>query len=211
MHAGAATTMSTSRKLSREFYSQPTLQVARRLLGMHLVHLDQDIIRIGRIVETEAYQGPQDQAAHSARGMTPRNAVMFGPPGYAYVYLIYGMWRCVNVVTRAAGLPHAVLIRAVEPVSDLSGNTYGPGLLCRAYHIDRTLNGADLLGDRLWIEQPESAQPVRIHSATRIGVGYAGKWAGKPWLYYYSSSAYVSTLIASQRRRRLIAGKEKRA
>ena len=200
--------MSTSRKLSREFYSQPTLQVARRLLGMHLIHHDQDTMRIGRIVETEAYQGPQDQAAHSARGMTPRNAVMFGPPGYAYVYLIYGMWHCVNVVTRAAGIPHAVLIRAVEPVSGLSGNTHGPGLLCRAYHIDRTLNGIDLLSDRLWIEQPESARPVLIQSATRIGVDYAGNWAHKLWRFYDARSAHVSTLSVSQRRRRMIAGNE---
>jgi DNA-3-methyladenine glycosylase len=188
-------------KVPREFYAQRTLQVARALIGMHLIHLNQGVKRIGRIVETEAYQGPQDLAAHSARGQTPRTAVMFGPPGHAYVYLIYGMWHCVNIVTRAAGIPHAVLIRAVEPVAELHGGTHGPGLLCRAYGIDRSLNDADLQANRLWIESVEPAPRIRIRSATRIGVHYAGSWANKPWRFYDADSAQVSTLSAAQRRR----------
>jgi DNA-3-methyladenine glycosylase len=115
--------------------------VARELIGMHLVHADGRRVRRGRIVETEAYLGPADRAAHSARGRTARTEVMFGPPGHAYVYFIYGFWNCLNVVTAAAGTPHAVLLRALEPVSGVSGRTWGPGLLCRALDIDRRLNG----------------------------------------------------------------------
>jgi len=190
-----------SSKLSREFYLQDTLTVARSLIGMHLVHRVQDVLRIGRIVETEAYLGPEDQAAHSARGQTPRNAAMFGPPGHAYVYLIYGMWHCMNVVTREAGVPHAVLIRAVEPVNHPGAKTHGPGLLCRALEIDRSLNGTDLRSDTLWIEAPPQPINVQIAAAARIGIDYAGDWAGKPWRFYDRQSPFVSTLSAVQRRK----------
>lgn len=189
-----------AKKLSRDFYLQDTLIVAQSLLGKHLVHEIDGVRRIGRIVETEAYQGPQDQAAHSARGLTPRNAVMFGAPGHAYVYLIYGMWNCVNVVTREAGMPHAVLIRALEPVAGLHESTHGPGLLCRAMDIDRRLNGADLLGKQLWIEAGPPAQ-IEILSSPRIGVDYAGEWAQRPWRFHDARSPYVSSLTAAQRRR----------
>src|SRR5471032_2772001 len=128
-------------RLPRDFYARGVLQVARELIGMHLVHDDGKIERVGRIVETEAYRGPQDLAAHSARGLTPRTRVMFGPPGYAYVYLIYGMWNCLNIVTAREGTPHAVLLRALAPVRDLDESSWGPGLLCRAMRIDRSLNG----------------------------------------------------------------------
>ena len=188
-------------KLPRDFYSQSTLKVARELLGKYLVLDDQDIRRVGRIVETEAYQGPQDQAAHSARGHTDRNQVMFGPPGHVYVYLIYGMWNCVNVVTRAEGIPHAVLIRAVEPVKNLDNKCHGPGLLCKAYGIDRQLNGADLCGDQMWIEARNENRRIMIRRATRIGIDYAGDWAHKLWRFYDRDSAYVSTLTVAQRKR----------
>jgi DNA-3-methyladenine glycosylase len=111
---------------------------------MHLMRRTSQCVQVARIVETEAYQGPQDLAAHSSRGRTARTEVMFGPPGHAYVYLIYGIWYCLNVVTRAAGTPHAVLIRALEPITDIEQKTSGPGLLCKALDIDRRLNGADL-------------------------------------------------------------------
>jgi len=196
-------------RLPREFYARRTLIVARELVGLHLVRWYRGKRLIGRIVETEAYQGPQDLAAHSARGRTDRNAVMFGPPGFAYVYLIYGMWDCVNVVTREAGIPHAVLIRAVEPLVNIPDKTWGPGLLCKAMHIDRTLNGVDLCAHltrkTLWIETPGDFRRSKIARAPRIGVDYAGDWARKHWRFFDRDSPYVSTLSAAQRRRALAA------
>jgi DNA-3-methyladenine glycosylase len=189
-------------KLPRDFYARSTLLVARQLIGMHLVHDDAGVRRVGRIVETEAYLGPKDLAAHSARGKTPRNAVMFGPPGHAYVYFIYGFWNCVNVVTREAGVPQAVLLRALEPIAGVDDKTWGPGLLCRAMNIDRTLNGADLLGSRLWIERPhERKQRVRVTRATRIGVDYSGEWAQRLWRFFAADSPYVSTTSQAARTR----------
>jgi DNA-3-methyladenine glycosylase len=186
--------------LPREFYNRRTLRVARELIGMHLVRVHRGCQLIGRIVETEAYQGPQDLAAHSARGRTDRNAVMFGPPGYAYVYLIYGMWNCVNVITRAAGIPHGILIRAVEPVAHID-QCWGPGLLCKAMRIDRGLNGADLCGDKLWIAAPAALKRCKIARAPRIGVDYAGDWARKHWRFFDRDSPYVSTVTAARRRK----------
>jgi DNA-3-methyladenine glycosylase len=168
---------------------------------MRLMHHTASGVQVARIVETEAYQGPLDLAAHSSRGKTPRTEVMFGPPGHAYVYLIYGIWYCLNVVTRAAGTPHAVLIRALEPVSGIEQKTSGPGLLCKALNIDRRLNGADLCADTLWIATPEETYRPRITRATRIGVDYAGTWAAKLWRFYDANSPYVSTLTPSQRRK----------
>jgi DNA-3-methyladenine glycosylase len=192
--------------LPRDFYARRTLTVARELIGMHLVRMYRGKQLIGRIVETEAYQGPQDQAAHSARGQTARNEVMFGPPGHAYVYLIYGMWDCVNVVTREQGVPHAVLIRAVEPLANINAKTWGPGLLCKAMHIDRALSGIDLCTDdapKLWIEAPPASSRCRIARAPRIGVDYAGDWAHKPWRFFDRHSPYVSTVTAGARRKTL--------
>ncbi len=184
--------MDLSRKLPRDFYLQDTLTVARELLGMHLVHGTGATARIGRIVETEAYQGPQDRAAHSSRGRTARTEVMFGPAGHAYVYFIYGFWHCLNVVTAPEGVPHAVLLRAAEPVSGIAGRTCGPGLLCRAMGIDLRLNGADLCGSVLWIERPPRAPAVRIGHSPRVGVDYAGQWARRPWRFFDRDSAFVS-------------------
>jgi len=194
--------------ISRDFYSRRTLTVARDLIGVHLVRTYRGKQLIGRIVETEAYQGPQDLAAHSARGQTDRNAVMFGPAGFAYVYLIYGMWECVNVVTREAGIPHAVLIRAIEPIANIAGKTWGPGLLCKAMHIDRSLTGADLCAPSkkgLWLEMPSDFRRGKIARAPRIGVDYAGDWAHKHWRFFDRDSPYVSTLSVAQRRKALAA------
>lgn len=155
---------------------------------------------MGRIVETEAYMGPKDLAAHSARGRTARTEVMFGEPGHAYVYFIYGFWNCLNIVTAAVDVPHAVLLRALEPVSGITDKTWGPGLLCRAMNIDRRLNRIDLCGDVLWLERPPGQpQRPRITSAARIGVDYAGDWAKRPWRYFDSASPYVSTAPAKNR------------
>ena len=183
--------MAPTRRLAHDFYRQDTLTVARALLGMHLVGRIGAQRRIGRIVETEAYLGPEDRAAHSWRGRTRRTEVMFGPPGRAYVYLIYGMWNCLNVVTAAEGTPHAVLLRALEPLQGLGQRTSGPGLLCRAMDIDRRLNGADLTGPALWIERPPSSPPVRIGRSARIGVDYAGDWARRPWRFFDRDSPFV--------------------
>ena len=189
---------------ARGFYAHSTLIVARQLIGMHLVHQVAGARRVGRIVETEAYLGPKDLAAHSARGKTPRNAVMFGPPGHAYVYFIYGFWNCVNVVTREEGVPQAVLLRALEPVEGIDDKTWGPGLLCRAMHIDRTLNGVDLQGQQLWIERPhEPERRVRVTRATRIGVDYSGEWAQRLWRFFATESPYVSTVSGMVRKRAL--------
>ncbi len=187
--------MRPTRKITREFYARDTLTVARELIGMRLVHAQDGRLRVGRIVETEAYQGPEDLAAHSSRGRTPRTQVMFGPPGHAYVYFIYGFWHCLNVVTQAEGVPHAVLLRALEPVSGIQDKTSGPGLLCRAMHIDRQLNGTDLCGDVLWLERAPGAghRPARIATSRRIGVDYAGEWARRPWRFYDADSSYVSS------------------
>lgn len=195
--------MPPARKITREFYARGTLTVARELIGTHLVHADGGTLRVGRIVETEAYQGPKDLAAHSSRGRTPRTEVMFGPPGHAYVYFIYGFWYCLNLVTAAEGVPHAVLLRALEPVSGIEDRSWGPGLLCRAMHIDKRLNGADLCGDVLWLERPPAAdrKPPRIARSERIGVDYAGDWARRPWRFYDKDSPYVSTASARLRAR----------
>jgi len=191
-------------KLARSFYARETLLVARDLLGMHLIHSGPDGEQVGRIVETEAYKGPHDLAAHSAKGRrTQRTEVMFGPAGHAYVYLIYGFWNCLNIVTAAAGTPQAVLLRGLEPVQGITDTTHGPGLLCRAMHVDRTLNGADLLGDTLWLEKPTKYRAPRVARAPRIGVDYAGDWAHKPWRFFDKDSPYVSTVTAAARKRTL--------
>ena len=168
---------------------------------MHLVRKLEGKRLVGRIVETEAYMGPQDLAAHSARGRTKRNDVMFGPPGRVYVYFIYGFWYCLNVVTEKEGVPHAVLIRAIEPVKGIKDKTWGPGLLCRALGIDRKLNGEDLCGGKIWIEGPavRPSKKMRVSRAPRIGVDYAGAWAKKLWRFFDANSAYVSTASVTSR------------
>ena len=177
--------------LGRDFYARDTATVARELLGKHVVHRDGGVERAGRIVEVEAYLGPHDRAAHSSKGLTPRTRVMFGPPGHAYVYLIYGLHHCLNVVTEPEGHGAAVLIRALEPVRNLAGKASGPGLLCRALGVDRRLNGADLLGDTLCITDPDPVE-FRIVKRPRIGVDYAGAWARRLLRFYVRGSALVS-------------------
>ena len=178
--------------LPREFYDRDTIAVARDLLGKCLVHRSGGVTRVGRIVEVEAYLGPHDLAAHSARGLTPRTKVMFGPPGHAYVYLIYGMYYCVNVVTQEEGKASAVLLRALEPVRNVQGRTQGPGLLCKAMKIDKQLNGHDLLSANFYIADDGTAERVGIVKRPRIGVDYAGHWAKRLLRFYLRSNSYVS-------------------
>jgi len=204
-HKAEAGSRPVGRKLTRSFYARDALTVARELLGLHLVRTlpsSSGFVRqVGRIVETEAYMGPDDLAAHSAGGRrTPRTETMFGPPGRAYVYLIYGMHHCLNVVTATRDVPHAVLIRALEPVHNLEGRTQGPGLVCRALGIDRSHDALDLLGSELFIERPSAAaaRPVRLGAGPRIGVDYAGPWAKKPWRFVDRSSDYLSRPLPSR-------------
>lgn len=179
-------------RLEHRFFDRDTELVARELLGCLLVHRSDGVERIGRIVETEAYLGAEDLAAHSSKGITPRTRIMFGPPGYAYVYLIYGVHHCINVVTGPAGEGAAVLLRALEPVHNLHGKTSGPGLLCKAMGIDRRLNGHDFCSDALhMLARPEGfAAPVV--QRPRIGVDYAGEWAARPLRFYLEGNNHVS-------------------
>lgn len=183
------------KKLPRSFYARGAEPVARALLGKLLVHRSGDVSRVGRIVETEAYLGPHDLASHSSRGRTARTEVMFGPPGHAYVYLIYGIHHCLNVVTGAAGHASAVLIRALEPVANLDENTRGPGLLCRALGIDRSFNGHDLLSDDLYITREPGRRQVdrsEVVARPRVGVDYAGEWAARPLRFYLAGNRHIS-------------------
>jgi DNA-3-methyladenine glycosylase len=195
------------RPLPRDFYLQPTLRVARALLGKILVHDSPAGTTAGRIVEVEAYRGPADRAAHSSGGRrTPRNEVMYGPPGHTYVYFIYGIHYCMNVVCQPPDVPEAVLLRALEPIV---GETVmrrrrslpdapawrlcrGPGALCQAMGITRAENGADLVRGRLRILDGALPPAARVARTARIGVAYAGTDAERPWRLVVRGSAAVS-------------------
>jgi DNA-3-methyladenine glycosylase len=172
--------------LGPDFFARDTVVVARAVLGKLLVR-EMDGVRLwGRLVEVEAYLGPDDLAAHSAGGRrTPRTEVMFGPPGHAYVYLTYGMHHCLNFVTRSAGTPQAVLVRAIEPGPGV-GRASGPGLVCRALDIDRRLNGVALKPPRLYVVD-DHAPRRRIYVTSRIGIESSGEWAGKPLRFCWDS------------------------
>ena len=190
-------------KLSRSFYEQPTIDVAKQLLGKFLIHRHTDATLVGRIVETEAYLGPQDLACHAAKGRTRRTEVMFGAAGHAYVYFIYGFYNMLNLVTEAEDYPAAVLIRAVQPIrgvelmkqqrkSDRLHNlASGPGKLCQAFAIDRSHNGADVCGKTLYLEDRGEPTP-KFDATPRIGVDYAGAWRDKPLRFVVRDSKFVS-------------------
>ena len=190
-------------KLARDFYEQPTVQVAQQLLGKYLVRVHPDGVTAGMILETEAYVGLEDKACHASRGLTRRNAVMFGPAGFAYVYVIYGMHHCLNAVTEPEAYPAAVLIRALQPCEglelmrarrqkqDVHLLANGPGNLCQAFGIERGLNGIDLCGDVLFVEDRGSS-PADVVATTRVGIEYAGPWKDMPWRFYISGHLGVS-------------------
>jgi len=197
----------SSIKLPRDFYTRPNvLHVARDLLGKLLVVPNRNGKRVsGRIVEVEAYRGPQDRAAHSYGGRrTKRTETMYGIGGTAYVFFVYGMYYQFNVVTNVVDTPHAVLIRAVEPVEGIElmrqrrssqpdhNLTNGPGKLCIALGIDRKLDAADLLGKSVWIEEGEKISRSRIATGPRIGIDYAQEWVGKPWRFWIRDNPFVS-------------------
>lgn len=180
------------RPLPRSFYDRKTLVVARDLLGKLLVHVVDHRLRAGRIVEVEAYLGPGDMAAHTARGPTPRTRAMFGPPGHIYVYLVYGLHHCMNVVTEPEGIGTAVLLRALEPVANLPLPANGPGRVCKAMGINLDDYGRDLCSDELFIAEPPSAERFAITARPRVGVDYAGEWAVKPLRFYIEGNRCVS-------------------
>src|ERR1700716_3814890 len=183
---------STCISLPRSFYARPTLPLARDMLGKTLVHVSEEgVRRSGRIVETEAYVGPNDLASHARVGARGRAAVMYGPAGVAYVYLVYGMHHCFNAVTETDGHPGAVLVRAIEPLENADRGS-GPALVCRALRIDRASNGVDLVESNLYLEDAPTVQDGHVRVGPRIGVDYAGAWAAHPWRFWVADSPHVS-------------------
>jgi DNA-3-methyladenine glycosylase len=181
-------------RAKRAFYARPSLEVARDLIGATLVHDVGKERRAGRIVEVEAYIGVEDQACHARFGPTSRAKILFGPPGRAYVFLIYGMYDCFNVVTEEKGRPAAVLVRALEPLDGgplAAERLDGPGRLCRALGITRAHNGRSLLVGQLYVE-PRAGPAPRIAATPRIGVDYAGEWATRPWRLVDADSRHLS-------------------
>jgi DNA-3-methyladenine glycosylase len=179
--------------LPRAWFARDARVVARALLGCRLVHARPgERPLVARIVETEAYRGPRDLACHARVGLTKRTRTLLGPPGHAYVYFIYGMHDCFNVTCLRDGAGHAVLVRAAEPESGLPAGTRldGPGRFARGMGITRVLDGEDLTGPRLYL-LPRQRRP-RIAVTARVGVGYAGEWAERPWRFLDASSAHVS-------------------
>lgn len=198
--------------LGREFYNRDSLIVAQELLGKVLVHEINGQKLSAKIVEAEAYMGITDRAAHSFGGRrTSRVEVMYGGPGFAYVFLVYGMYHCFNIVTREAGNPQAVLVRAAEPIggldsiaqnrfqktydqlskSQIKNLTNGPGKLCRALLIDKSLNGEDLCGNKLYVEAGEN-EKFDIVASKRVGVDYAEEARDYLWRFYIGDNEYVS-------------------
>lgn len=197
--------MRRSKKLTAVFFWKPTLEVARGLLGKYLVVKHGREILSGKIVETEAYIGESDLACHASKGRTPRTETLYREAGTIYVYLIYGMYHCVNIVTEKKGFPSAVLIRAVEPTEGiecmkknrkttaLHAIASGPGKACEAFDITKTMNGEAVEGPHLWIEdRGESIHARDIAAVPRVGVAYAGSCARYPWRFYIKDNDFVS-------------------
>lgn len=194
--------------LQRAFYQQDTITVAKQLLGKFFVHESSEGTTVGKIVETEAYKGPEDQAAHSSGGRrTPRNEVMYQEKGHAYVYFIYGMYYCVNFTAGdVPSKPEAVLIRALEPLEGkdlmakrrgakegaVSNLTNGPGRLCMAMGITKTQNKTDLTAPPLFILDAPAVSKEEIMETTRVGVDYAGDWKNKHWRFFIKGNRFVS-------------------
>jgi DNA-3-methyladenine glycosylase len=182
--------------LSRHFYERTALVVARALLGKVLVHTTAAGTRYGRIVETEAYVGPHDLACHAAKGRTPRTEVMFGPAGHAYVYFVYGMHWCFNVVTGPEGVAAAVLVRGLEPLGGIPEGVRmdGPARLARALSIGRAENGVDLTSSALRILEAPPPRRGSVRRGPRVGVDYAGPWVSRPFRFWVEGSSGVSRL-----------------
>lgn len=201
------------KKLSREFYNKDSIDIAKQLLGKYLVHLIDGEEIICKIVETEAYMGPSDKAAHSYNNKrTKRTEIMFGQCGFAYVFSIYGMYFCLNVVTREVNIPQAVLIRAAEPIKgleqmakirynkplsdcnkkEIKNLASGPGKLCKALKITKENNGIDLCGNVLYIAKALDKEDFQIVATPRINISYAQEAIDYPWRFYIKDNEYVS-------------------
>ncbi|MGE4282665.1 MAG: DNA-3-methyladenine glycosylase [Clostridia bacterium] len=201
------------KKLSRNYYNRDTLEVARDLLGKYLVHEINKKKLVGKIVEVEAYKGLEDKAAHSYSGkITKRNKIMFGPPGFSYVYHIYGMYQCMNVVVEREGKPCAILIRAIEPIDGndmMAQNRFnksynelddkmktnvsnGPGKLCIALGITIEQYGEDLCGNILYITEGDKIAHEQIVATTRINIDYAEEAIHYPWRFYIKDNRFIS-------------------
>lgn len=194
-------------KLNREFFLGDTVDIAQKLIGCTLVSVSAEGVTAGRIVETEAYLGTEDTAAHASKGDPKgRTRILFGQGGYAYIYLIYGMYNCLNFATGPAGKPECVLIRALEPVEGLgimelrrktdklTALCSGPGKLCMALDITRDDYGADLCGDRLYVLDREGEAPD-IAATPRINIDYAPEHRDKPWRFVDKSSKFLSVKL----------------
>ena len=194
-----------------DFFTRPTLTVARALLGQRLVRYVDGQRLGGMIVETEAYIGSGDSASHASKGRTPRTDVMYGPPGHAYVYLIYGMYHMLNLTTEQEGFPAAVLLRAIEPQEGISAMqvrrqstnrsplqlnqlTNGPGKLCQALDVDKTLHNWDVtLGQELWLENGQVIFEANVATGPRIGIDYAApEDRTAPWRFWIQGNRFVS-------------------
>jgi DNA-3-methyladenine glycosylase len=194
--------------LKRKFYERDTLTVAKELLGKSLVHETAEGVTIGKIVETEAYMGPEDKASHAYGNLrTERTEIQFGPKGYAYIYLVYGMYSCFNVTSgRFLGKPEAILVRALEPIKgfeimtkrrgvlkDKATNlTDGPGRLCIAMELSTEQNGVDLCVPPLHIDNGVTMAEGNIAQTTRVNVDYADEWKNSPWRFFIKKNAFVS-------------------
>ncbi len=175
------------KKLTRSFYTQPTLKVAKELLGKYIIRRVGKRELVGKIIEVEAYIGPQDKAAHSYNGkITPRNKIEYLIGGYIYIYLVYGMYWQLNIITAGKGKPECVLVRAIEPEKEEISMANGPGKLCRYLKLDKSFYGEDLVkSKRIWLEdRGEKIKPSQILATARIGIDYAGLyWARRKWRF----------------------------
>lgn len=207
MSAISADVLAPLKPLERSFFARPTIEVARDLLGVWVVRSTADGLSGGLIAEAEAYGGPEDMASHSRAGLTRRTAPMFGEVGHAYVYLVYGMHECLNVVAYSGAAAGAVLIRAIAPVVGVDEIRQrrgrptdptdrlcsGPAKLCQGLAVDRSLNGHDLtMGEGLWLARAAGEPVVDIASGPRVGVAYAGEWAATPWRFWLAGHPAVS-------------------
>jgi DNA-3-methyladenine glycosylase len=205
--------MKQLKRLNKNFFQQDTFFIAQSLLGKFIIRKINNNFLVAKITETEAYYGSNDLASHASKGKTPRTKLMFDQPGLAYIYLIYGMYYCFNIVTEKKDFPAAILIRAVEPIEGLKiihknrktplaqfskpkpQLTNGPGKFCQAFMIDKNLNGENLISSpKIYLAQnyQETIKSAQIKKAKRIGIDYAGSYKNKLWRYYLKNNPFIS-------------------